>query len=79
MTAKRMASMLMLICPEILRLLSERRGIEYAEAEKLLYSSVLYERLEETETGLWHLSAETLYALLEEELTMGKITFPEEQ
>jgi hypothetical protein len=39
----------------------------------------LYNTLEIEETKLWHLSALTLYALLDEELTTGRITWPEEQ
>jgi len=35
--------------------------------------------LEDEETMLWHLSYPILYDMLEEELTTGKITFPEEQ
>ncbi|GHV10094.1 hypothetical protein FACS189485_23060 [Spirochaetia bacterium] len=41
-------------------------------------NSNLYEMLENEESKLWHLSAETLYSLLEQELTNGVIQYPEE-
>ena len=35
-------------------------------------------RLEDEETKLWHLSAHALYEMYQEEVTTGKITYPEE-
>ena len=48
------------------------------KAVEMFYSSELYSRLEEEETKLWHLSAQALFDLFQEELDTGKITYPEE-
>ncbi|MDR3215865.1 MAG: hypothetical protein LBT55_00425 [Clostridiaceae bacterium] len=79
MTSQEMTAVLMLLTPQIILMLSERRKADYKEATRLLYTSKLYSKLENAKTGLWHLSVETLYSLLDEELTTGKIVYPEEQ
>ncbi len=43
-----------------------------------LYSSKLYEKLENEETKVWHFSVPTLLSLFIEEQETGKLTFPEE-
>ena len=70
---------LALITPGIINLLMENRQIDLEEASRLLYSSQLYKTLEDEETKMWRLGYPLLYDLLVEELTTGKITFPEEQ
>ncbi|MDR1922086.1 MAG: hypothetical protein LBS31_10170 [Candidatus Adiutrix sp.] len=67
------------ITPGIIQLLMDNRGITAEAASILLYNSRLYELLEEEKTKLWRLSYPILYDMLEEEMTTGKITFPEEQ
>ena len=44
----------------------------------MFYTSLLYERLEDEPTKLWHLSARALFDLFQEERNTGKITYPEE-
>jgi len=78
MNPSQLTSFIAVIVPRIIAILIEKRNVTEKEAIKLLYNSELYESLEHEETKLWHLSAETLYALLDEELTTGKITYPEE-
>ena len=78
MTSNQLTSYLSIILPRLLALLAERKGFAEQEAIQVLYTSELYETLEREETKLWHMSAETLYGLLDEELTTGKITYPEE-
>lgn len=68
-----------MITPGIIKLLIENRGLNLEDASELLYNSVLYKKLEDEKTKLWRLGYPLLYDLLEEELTTGKITFPEEQ
>jgi len=70
---------LALITPGIINLLMENRQIDLEEASRLLYGSQLYKTLEDEETKMWRLGYPLLYDLLVEELTTGKITFPEEQ
>jgi hypothetical protein len=55
------------------------RGVSLPEAADILYNSKLYSVLEDEKTKLWRLSYVLLYDLLEEELTSGTITYPEEQ
>ena len=76
---KNISSVIAMITPGILRLLMEHRKINLEEAAALLYNSLLYKTLEDEETKMWRLGYPLLYDLLEEELTTGKITFPEEQ
>jgi len=55
---------------------------EYAvndeKAAEMFYSSKLFTVLEEEQTKLWHLSANALFEMFQEELQTGNITYPEE-
>jgi len=79
MNKKNISSIIAIITPGIIRLLIENRKLNIDDASFLLYNSELYKTLEDEETKLWRLGYPILYDLLEEELTTGKITFPEEQ
>jgi hypothetical protein len=57
----------------------DKKRLSNSEALKVFYNSEIYDKLSQEETKLWHLSALTLYTLLEEELTTGHINYPEEQ
>ena len=78
MEQSKFTAMMEMLVPQVVEQIVERKNISALDAIGLLYASALYERLEEEETKLWHLSAQTLYDLLDEELTTGKITYPEE-
>ena len=78
MDNKKFESMLILIVPEIIKLIVENYKIDEIEASEKLYNSVLYEKLEQEETKLWHLSPLTLYNMFDEEQNTGFITYPEE-
>jgi len=77
--AKNISAVIAMITPGIINLLMEKRGFSVLEASNTLYNSELYKALEDEETKVWRLGYPLLYDLLEEELTTGKITFPEEQ
>jgi hypothetical protein len=79
MTNEQLSGLLTIIDAQLLNIIIERCGVDQKKASELLYTSDLYSKLEDEQTKLWHLSAETLYDLLDEELTTGKITYPEEQ
>ena len=79
MDKKNISSIIAIITPGIIRLLIENRKIKIEDAASLLYNSELYKTLEDEETKLWRLGYPLLYDLLEEELTTGYISFPEEQ
>ena len=76
---KSISPVIAMITPGIINLLIENRGIGLEEAAEILYSSQLYEALEDEKTKVWRLGYPLLFDLLEEELTTGKITYPEEQ
>jgi hypothetical protein len=76
---KNVSSVVAIITPGIVRLLMEHRSLTLEDASNLLYNSRLYEALEDEKTKMWRLGYPLLYDLLEEELTTGKITYPEEQ
>jgi hypothetical protein len=76
---KNISSVIAIITPGIIRLLMENRSLTLEDASNLLYNSRLYEALEDEKTKVWRLGYPLLYDLLEEELTTGKITYPEEQ
>ena len=76
---KSISFVIALITPGILNLLMQNRSINLNEASEILYHSQLYRTLEDEKTKLWRLGYPLLYDMLEEELSSGKITFPEEQ
>lgn len=79
MNANQLSSYIAVLAPRVLTLVTERKKVSELEAIRLFYNSEVYATLEKEETKLWRLSAETLYTLLDEELTTGSITYPEEQ
>ena len=76
---KSISPVIAMITPGIIYLLMENGALNLEEAAGILYNSQLYETLEDEKTKMWRLGYPLLYDLLEEELTTGKITFPEEQ
>jgi hypothetical protein len=72
-------TMLNLIVPRVLQLIMDNRSVDEKSAASLLYESELYGALETEDTKLWHLSPLALYDILEQELSTGRITWPEEQ
>ena len=68
-----------MITPGVIDLLMKNRGMDLEEASSVLYNSELYRALENENTKVWRLGYPLLYDLLEEELTTGRITYPEEQ
>jgi hypothetical protein len=77
--ARSISPVIAMITPGIISLLMENRTLNVEEASKALYNSQLYRTLEDEETKLWRLGYPLLYDMLEEELSTGEITFPEEQ
>ncbi|MCL2631245.1 MAG: hypothetical protein FWD49_06995 [Firmicutes bacterium] len=78
MTKQQLPSYLgIVLLPSVVKILCDKRGITEKEAVALLYKSELYSLLEDEETKLWHCSPLALCGMLESELNMGKIEFPE--
>ena len=78
MNGEQLPSLLAVIDPRIIQMLMDNRKFDNKYAGKIFYNSELYVMLENEESKLWHLSAETLYDLLEQELKTGEIVYPEE-
>lgn len=78
MEQKKFEAVLVLLVPQIIHLIAENQNCSEICAAKQFYSSYVYELLEQENTKLWHLSAQALYSLYDEELTTGSVTFPEE-
>jgi hypothetical protein len=76
---KSISPVIAMITPGIISLLMKNRVLNLEDASAVLYNSQLYKALEDEETKVWRLGYPLLFDLLEEELTTGKITFPEEQ
>ena len=58
---------------DLVEMLTETRGIEYDEAMRIIYASDIYEKLTDTETGLYRESPGYVYGLLQDELNFGHI------
>lgn len=78
MEKQKFTSMLFLLVPQIIQLIVANSSIDEEKATELLYTSELYAKLEVEETKLWHLSANALYEMFNEEQRTGGITYPEE-
>lgn len=76
---KSISPVIAMITPGVLNLLIENRNLSLEDASDILYNSQLYKALEDEKTKTWRLGYPLLYDLLEEELTTGRISFPEEQ
>jgi hypothetical protein len=78
MTEAKLSALLTVLNPAVIQIIMDTKGLTTIEATKLFYNSDVYAMLENESSKLWHLSALTLYALLEEELAGGTINYPEE-
>lgn len=78
MEQQKFEAILVLLVPQVIHLIAEAQKCSEISAAKQFYSSHVYEQLEQENTKLWHLSAQALYSLFDEELATGSVTFPEE-
>ena len=65
------------ISTDLISLIAEKQNISEGAAIKKLYSSKLYEALENEETKIWQYSTQMLYSLFEQEEKNGDILFPD--
>ena len=72
MTEIEFKSTLQMLVPMIIQTIMEKKEISVINAIKLFYLSELYQRLENENSKLWHLSPLALFELLEIELKTGK-------
>ncbi len=78
MDKKKFESMLILIVPKVVKLITENYNLDEIAAFNKFYASKVYEKLEQEETKLWHLSPLTLFNMFDEEQKNGAVIFPEE-
>ena len=78
MDKKKFESMLILIVPKVVQLITENYNLDEIAAFDKFYASKVYEKLEQEETKLWHLSPLTLFNMFDEEQKNGVVIFPEE-
>ncbi|MCL0080757.1 hypothetical protein M1N64_00760 [Peptococcaceae bacterium] len=75
---KEFQAVLQVIVSRLAQMIAKEINISDKDALRRLYSSKLYEKLEQEETKVWHLSVPTLFSLFIEEQETGNITFPKE-
>lgn len=78
MDKKKFESMLILIVPAVVKLITENYLWDEITASDKLYESKVFECLEREDTKLWHLSPLTLFNMFDEEQKTGSFVFPEE-
>lgn len=78
MDDKKFESMLILIVPEVVKMIVRNYKLDEIQASEKFYNSELYAKLEQEETKLWHLSPMMLFSMFDEEQKTGTVTYPEE-
>lgn len=58
---------------DLVEMHTETQGVEYDIAIRTIYSSQVYEKLIDIETGLYRESPAYVYGLLQDELNFGRI------
>ncbi|MBC2579158.1 hypothetical protein [Clostridium sp. DJ247] len=66
-----------IISADLVEKIAAELNLSEKDAVTKLYSSHLYEVLEQEETKLWQYSTEKLFEMFLEEIKDGKITFPQ--
>jgi hypothetical protein len=66
-----------IICSALVEKIVDELSLSDKDGVTTLYSSYLYEMLEQEETKVWQYSTEKLLELFLEERNNGKITFPQ--
>ena len=74
----RLTDILIFLVPQVLSLIIEKYKVDDEKAAEVFYASALYKSLEDEQTKLWHLSANALFEMFQEEQQTGRITYPEE-
>lgn len=77
MSPQEFTTLMCYISSDLIEYISLQQNISCEEAMIKLYSSKLYEYLEQEEMKVWHYSTPMLYSLLEQEEKTGTIQFPD--
>lgn len=78
MDKKKFESMLILIVPAVIELITQNYPWDEITASDAFYNSKVYEKLEQEETKLWHFSPLTLFNMFDEEQRTGDFVYPED-
>ena len=78
MGKEKFEAVLVLLVPQVIKLITENYYYDEMTATKEFYNSGVYSSLEQEDTKLWHLSALTLFNMFDGEKKTGIFTFPEE-
>ena len=65
------------ISADLVYLIASKQNISEEKAIKKLYTSKLYQQLEDEETKLWQYSSQMLYSIFEQEEKKGSFEFPD--
>lgn len=77
MTKETFEALIPYISSDLVSMIATKQNITNEEAIVKLYSSKLYEALENEETKVWQYSTHMLYSLFEQEESTGAIEFPD--
>ena len=77
MGQEQFAAIMPYISADLVAMIAKKKNLTEEEAITKLYSSKLYESLENEETKVWQYSTRMLYSLFEQEEKTGTILFPD--
>ncbi|MBP5320898.1 MAG: hypothetical protein J6334_07905 [Kiritimatiellae bacterium] len=78
MNESKFSALLSIIVPPVVGLISKRKELSEVTAAETFYRSEVYAKLSDESSKLWHYSAETLYAMYDDEMSGRAIAYPEE-
>ena len=78
MNENQFSSLLALIVPQIINIITDNSNITDIDAISKFYKSKLYCELSDEKSKLWHYSPLLLYTMYQDELLTGSYVYPEE-
>ena len=78
MNENQFSSLLALIVPQIINIITDNSNITDIDAISKFYNSKLYSELSDEKSKLWHYSPLLLYTMYQDELLTGSYVYPEE-
>jgi len=78
MNENQLSAFLAVTVPAVVNRIAEQLKIDEITATEMFYQSKVYEALADEKTKAWHFSANTLFAMFQEEQATGNFQWPEE-
>ena len=69
----KVSQMMEYMIQDIVEIITDVQKIEYDEAMRLLYNSLLYDKIMDAETGLYRESPAYVYGILQDEMNFNRI------